>query len=150
MPYVKVTCKSLIKKGFQGTPQTVGEHILKKRLEAGLTQKDVAALFGVDCFTILNWEKGHIQTIPATRMSAVIQFLGYNPEPKPDTVGGQLRWKRRLLGWTTKDAAHHNSVDQSTWEAWEKAVGWPRYPRCKKQVTDFLTDADEFPSDRLM
>ena len=128
-----------ISKGFQGIPQTVGEHILKKRLENGLTQAELAGLLGVDVATVLNWEKGHITTIPALRMPALIQFLGYNPEPEPDSVGARLKWKRRSVGWTIDEAARRNSVDSSTWEAWEQKASWPKYPRYKELLGEFLS-----------
>lgn len=86
----------------------------------------------------MNWETGYVRTIPAARMPAVIEYLGFNPEPKPDQVGGQLRWKRRSLGWTTAEAARRNSVDQSTWEAWEKLEGWPKYPRHRELISELL------------
>lgn len=53
----------------------------------------------------MNWEMGHIKAISAARMPGVIAYLGYNPEPRPDAVGEQLKWKRRSLGWTPREAA---------------------------------------------
>ena len=135
MPWTR---KVLISKGFVGIAKTVGEHILKKRLEAGLTQDELAAKFDVDSSTVLKWERGHVKTIPATRMPALINFLGYNPEIEPDTVGARLRWKRRSLGWTCVEAARRNCVDPSTWETWEKLNGWPAYPRFRDFLREFL------------
>lgn len=79
-------------------------------------------------------------------MPGVIAYLGYNPEPRPEAIGGQLRWKRRSLGWTTGEAARRNSVDQSTWEAWEQLAGWPKYPRFRAFLQEFL----ETPNDILV
>jgi DNA-binding XRE family transcriptional regulator len=117
---------------------TPGEHILRKRLEDGLTQEQLAALLGVDESTVLNWEKGHSKMIPAPQMPVLIQFLGYNPEIEPEAVGAHLRWKRRSLGWTIDEAARRNSVDSSTWGSWEKLVGWPAYPRYRDLLSEFL------------
>ena len=64
----------------------------------------------------MNWVLGRTKTIPARSM-VITAYLGYNPEPKPEGIGGQLRWKRRSLGWATLQAARRNSVNQSTWEA---------------------------------
>ncbi|MES2188700.1 MAG: hypothetical protein V4454_01150 [Pseudomonadota bacterium] len=121
----------------------MGEHILKKRLEDGLTRKVLATHFQVDEFTIMNWELGRTKTIPVAFMPEITEYLGYNPEFKPETVGEQLRWKRRSLGWTTAEAARRNSVDQSTWEAWEKLDVWPRYPRFRDFLLDFLESPNE-------
>jgi transcriptional regulator with XRE-family HTH domain len=138
LPYVPYTRKALISKAFNGAPQTIGQHILKKRLEDGLLQRELAERLGVDPYTVMNWEKGRIATIPATRMPGVVAYLGWNPEPKADTIGGQLRWKRRSLGWTTAEAARRNSVDVSTWQGWEQLADWPRYPRFKRFLQGFL------------
>lgn len=135
MPYTR---KVLISKGFKGEPQTAGQHILKKRLADGLSQRELGERFGVDAYTVMNWEKGHIKTIPARRMPAVIAYLGLNPEPVPGAVGGQLKWKRRSLGWTTAEAARRNSVDVSTWQTWEQLEDWPRHPRFRPFLEAFL------------
>lgn len=136
----------LIHKGFNGVPKTVGEHIQKKRLADGLTQRELGNLFGVDGYTIMNWEKGRTKAVPARLMPILIAYLGYNPEPEPETVGARLRWKRRSLGWSTAEAARRNSVDQSTWEAWERLDRWPAYPRFK----DFLKGFLDLSADQLM
>lgn len=85
-----------------------------------------------------------MRTIPAVRMPAVIQFLGYNPEPEPEPVGARLRWKRRSLGWTIYEAARRNSVDPSTWETWEKRIEWPVYPKFR-----FLREFMDAPAYQL-
>lgn len=92
----------------------------------------------MDEYTLMNWELGRTETIPARSMPAIIAYLGYNPEPRPTQVGAQLRRKRRSLGWTTGEAARGNSVDQSTWETWEKLDRWPAYPRYRKLLEEFL------------
>ncbi len=107
-------------------------------MEDGLTRKELGQRLGVDEFTVMNWELGRTKTVPAGRMPQVIGYLGYNPEPKPEAVGAQLRWKRRSLGWTTEEAARRHSVDQGTWEAWEKLEGWPAYPRHRALLDQFL------------
>lgn len=121
----------------------MGEHVLKKRLEDGLTQRELGMRFGVDGYTVMNWEKGRTQTVPVAFVPAVIEYLGYNPVPQPESVGGQLRWKRRSLGWTTAEAARRNSVDKSTWEAWEKLERWPAYPRFREFLEEFLRSPAE-------
>lgn len=127
-------------------PKTVGEHILKKRLSDGISQAALAKSFGIDPVTLLHWEKGQTAIIPALKLPVVIQFLGYNPEPEPETVGRRLRWKRRSLGWSIREAADKNSVDSSTWEAWERMASWPKYPRFR----DFLAEFLDLPNEKLL
>lgn len=131
--------KVLIRKEFQGEPETVGEHILRKRRRDGLTQAQVGERLGTDLWTVGNWEKGRTKVVPTKMMPAIIAYLGYNPEPKPESIGGQLRWKRRSLGWTTWEAARRYSVDPSSWEVWEKQEDWPAYSRHCELLRRFLS-----------
>lgn len=75
MPFVRVCLNSLRKKPFDFEPQTLGEQIQRRRLELGLSQKEVGEVLGVTSFTVLNWEKG--KTMPHKNvMQKVWQFLG--------------------------------------------------------------------------
>ncbi|MDE2310785.1 MAG: helix-turn-helix transcriptional regulator [Betaproteobacteria bacterium] len=73
-----MSLKSLRKKPFDFEPQTLGEHIKKKRLGMGLTQKEVGEVLGVTSFTVLNWEKGKTEPLPQF-VQRIILFLGYDP-----------------------------------------------------------------------
>jgi len=139
---VPYTRKVLIHNGTRtkpaAKPTIVGEHILRKRQTDGLDRKQLSERFRVSEWTLMNWELGRTSTIPARSMPGICSYLEFNPEPKPEGVGPQLRWKRRALGWTTKEAARRNSVDQSTWEAWEALDTWPRYPRFAELLREFI------------
>ena len=57
---------------------TLGDHIRKKRLNLGLTQREAAHLIGVEQCSVYNWEKRGMN--PAQRVqTAIIDFLGYDP-----------------------------------------------------------------------
>lgn len=45
-------------KGYILAPETVGEHIRKRRLDLGLLQIEVAQIIGVTESTVGNWEHG--------------------------------------------------------------------------------------------
>ena len=56
-------------------PFTVGDHLLWRRLELGLLQRQAAARLGVNKWTLVNWEKG--VTRPAIRfVPRIDEFLG--------------------------------------------------------------------------
>lgn len=91
----------------------VGHHLLKRRLELGLRQKDAARRLGVHPGGLENWEYG--RTAPADRfMPAVIRFLGYNPSPAPKTLGEHVAYARIARGWSRKRLATVALVDEAT------------------------------------
>lgn len=48
-------------KGYPAKPKTIGEKLIKKRMDMGLFQKDVAKIIGVSTDTITYWEKGRTE-----------------------------------------------------------------------------------------
>lgn len=114
-----VTLKCLKPKESDFDPQTLGEHIRKKRLELGLSQRQAANRLGINNWTILNWEKDHTKP-PIESMPGILQFLGYDPFPEPQSLPERLLRKRRQMGWSIREAALRLGVDPSTWQAWEQ------------------------------
>ena len=55
-------------------------------------------------------------------MPAILQFLGYDPYPKPKTLPERMLAKRRAMGWSIKEAARQLGVDEGTWGAWERGT----------------------------
>ena len=114
-----LTLKALKPKETDCTPVLLGEHIKKRRLELGLTQKEAGKHLGVTSFTVTNWEHG-LRKPAIQHLPAICQFLGYDPEPPtPSTFAEWLVAKRRQFGWTQRVAAKKLGVDPSTWSAWE-------------------------------
>jgi transcriptional regulator with XRE-family HTH domain len=108
----------LRKKPFDFEPQTLGERIKKRRLELGLSQKEAGTMLKVTSFTVLNWEKCRTAP-PVVSIPALLQFLGYDPFPKPQTIPEHLIALRRSKGWSLRDAAQEFGVDEGTWRDWE-------------------------------
>ena len=96
---------------YQKHPATIGEHILKRRCEQELFQKDVGRQIGVSAWTIMNWEKSKaepgIQYYPA-----IFAFLGYDPFPEPKTLGEKIITWRRQNGITRKNLARQLGIDE--------------------------------------
>ena len=84
----------------------------------GLTQKQAASALGVNPWTVLNWEAGRFEP-PIRSMPAILDFLGYDPFPRPSTVGERLLRVRRQHGWSTSEAGRQLGVDRATWQDWE-------------------------------
>lgn len=100
-------------------PQTLGQHLKKQRLMLSLLQTEVAAQIDVTVDTLRNWEKGRTQPVVA-QMPGILNFLGYDPTPQPETVAERLRAKRRAMGWSIRQAASALGVDPGTWGDWER------------------------------
>ena len=97
----------------------MGEHIRKRRLEMTLTQTQAAERIGVNPWTILKWEKGRSEP-PIKSVPGLLQFLGYDPLPEPQTLPERLLAKRRAMGWSIREAARKFGVDPGTWRDWEQ------------------------------
>lgn len=107
----------LIKK-YPERPQTIGGHIRRRRLDLGLLQKEVAKKIGVHFETLKNWERGVGQPL-VRHMPRIAKFLGYDPEPIPETFPSQVVYVRRRLGYTQDEFAKVLHVDQVTIWHWE-------------------------------
>lgn len=113
-----ITLKALKRKKTNFVLKTIGDHVRKRRLELGLSQKAVARLLRVTEFTVINWEK-HGLIPPTTTMGRVIKFLGYDPLPIGETVADRLRASRRQMGWSQKQLGNALGVDPCTVQGWE-------------------------------
>ena len=108
-------------KPYPKHPKTIGEHLLKKRLENGLFQKDVAKSIRVAIYTIIGWEKG--SSMPEVRYyPAIFEFLGYDPFPEPKTLGEKIVAWRRRNGITRKALAKQLGIDEAALEKREKDI----------------------------
>lgn len=59
-------------------PKTLGEHIFRKRVDEGLTQKQLAARWGIWRATLCSWEANFYE--PEGRKRAkVVEWLGFDP-----------------------------------------------------------------------
>jgi transcriptional regulator with XRE-family HTH domain len=66
----------------------VGEHLLKRRRDLGLTQVQVAEALGVNVGTITTWEQNR-QEPSGGHLAGIVTFLGY------DSRAGSPRITRR-------------------------------------------------------
>lgn len=118
MQPVPLRLKGLRRREVDFEPQTLGDHIRKRRLVLKLGKKQAAARLGVTGATVGHWETG--QTFPSVRgIAAVLRFLGYNPFPEPAGIPERLLAKRRATGWSIREAAAELGVDPTTWGEWE-------------------------------
>lgn len=113
-------------KPWPENPKTLGEHLLKRRKEAGKKQVEVAQELAIDEATYLHWEKD--QTAPgAEHFPKIFGFLGYDPLPPPTTLGQQIARQRLRLGLSLDVAAASIGVDSGSMSRWERDLQHPKY-----------------------
>ena len=110
---VRVVRRCAIPKPTIPLPQTLGQHLKQHRDKCKLRQKDVAAILGVGHFTYMTWEKDQKSPFPRSYPN-IIEWLGYNPLPEPQTEGAQLRRARISIGLTSGQMAAMLGIDQGT------------------------------------
>ena len=62
-------------------------------------------------------------------MGRVINFLGYDPAPEPETLGQQIGAKRRELGLNLEMAARLIGIDEGTLRRYERGEWTPKGDR---------------------
>ena len=65
-------------KGYPENPQTLGQHLKKRRMDEGLTPFEMSLELGVYDTTIYKWEEGVTNPSPENSKK-IIAYLGYDP-----------------------------------------------------------------------
>jgi hypothetical protein len=61
---------------------------------------------GVSTSTVVNWETDKTEPV-ASQFGSVIEFLGYDPMPEPQTLAERVEAKQRGLGVGLAQIARH-------------------------------------------
>ena len=118
LPFGPKVLKTLKPRSWILLPRTLGEHLKKRRHESGLFQRDLRIRFNLEKETYANWEKD--RRSPAMKhWPGIIDFLGYDPNPEPRTLGEQLLAYRRRHRLSRVALARHLCVDGTTLWRWE-------------------------------
>ncbi|MDR3526087.1 MAG: ATP-binding protein [Rhizomicrobium sp.] len=124
-PHTPLTLTYPRPKPYAEKPKTLGEHLLKRRLQLGLTQPQAAIGLLIKPDTLLLWEKG--RAYPTARyFPAIFRFLGYDPLPVPATLAERITRQRLRLGLSIKASAKLLEVDEGTLSHWERGDWKPR------------------------
>ncbi len=116
--------------------KTIGDHLRKRRMDLGLSQREVAERFGVDECTVYNWEAQ--RTAPEIRfMPRIIEFLGYAPYDPTVPLSKRLLSCRTRLGLSQKKMAKMLGTDpKAIWE-WETERRFPS-GKSEQKIRRFL------------
>ena len=98
-------------------PQTLGEHLRRRRIDRGLLQREVGVQIGVSSETICGWELG--RTDPDIRyLPAIHRFLRFCPFDPTWSFGERLRAAREAKGLSRREVAILLRLDPGTiWRA---------------------------------
>jgi transcriptional regulator with XRE-family HTH domain len=134
--HVRLSARKPKSEAYPAVLSTYGDHIRAKRLDAGLTQKQVAEEIGVDETSVFNWESNRVE--PAVRLIPnIIRFLGYCPYTPAPPLTGWLKLIRRSLGYSQRKLAARLKIDGGTWRRWEAGIRQPA-PVYLGQIRAFL------------
>ncbi|MCX6168631.1 MAG: helix-turn-helix transcriptional regulator [Ignavibacteriales bacterium] len=138
LPICQITLKAQKPSNIPQNPQTIGEHIRKRRLEQSLFQSDVARIIGVEETSIYNWESN--RSNPSVKyIPTIIKFLGYVPDIFPHTtLGEKLIYYREIHGLSQKKLAMKLGVDQTTLRRWERNISKPSKKLLKRHSNFFV------------
>ena len=96
----------------------LGDHVRRRRLDLGLSQREVARRIGVRRESVQQWELGDFQPTVSC-LPEVIQFLGYDPRPEPTSWPEWLVWYRVGRGLSQIAMAGKLDVASRTLGLWE-------------------------------
>jgi len=135
--YFSLSAKRPLNSAYPKKLVTLGDHIRKRRLDLGLTQKEVGSRLGVTESAVWNWESGssraHFRFYPKVR-----EFLTYElPLPKPLTLGERIKQYRYLKGISQKELAGQIGIDPTTLSRLERNRG-RCFPSVLRKVAAFL------------
>ena len=132
--------KSLRKKplNYPKDPQTIGRLILKRRMDLGLSQPQVAKIIGVSTNTITYWETGKSE--PSVKyLPKIINFLQKIPFNLPSTVIEELKYRRLINGLSQKNLSKELKEDAKAIRMWELGKRRPTLKTCNRLKKKMLS-----------
>ena len=119
---------------YPTNPNTIGEHLRKRRYDLELTQAQVAKIIGVTEDSITYWENE--RSIPQVQFyGKIIQFLGCNPfEFEIKTLGDKIKQYRYFNGLSLKALGNKLGIDPATLASWEDNRSEPKGRKIKKLI----------------
>lgn len=100
--------------GYPTELKHMGDCIRKRRMDLGLSRKELARELGTNGWTVKHWEEHLKLRVELRFMPRIIAFLGYNPLPTGRTRGKTIIRERVTRGWSRKRLAEESGVDEAT------------------------------------
>ena len=109
-------------------PESFGEHLRYTRAKRGLSQRQAAPMLGISLDALKDWEMDRALPL-ARQFPRVVEFIGYDPLPAPQTIGEAWKRKRFWLGLTAEEMCQHLGVSRRMWRERER----DQTPCCSRQ-----------------
>ena len=122
---------------YPAEPRTMGERLLKRRLDLGFSQREVTEILGASVRTLTAWEKSR-QESGKRYLPGILDFLGCDPRPTPETFGGRVRAARKAEGLSEEALAHRLGLQPGTVTAWEGGEIRRPHPQTRKAFERWL------------
>ena len=119
------------------TPVTLGQHILRRRRELGLTQGEQAQLLDVNWGALSGWERD-LRLPKPVHWDKLSEFLEFDvsalvsriedavvKDTGPNSLGSHIRMRRNEMGLTVEEFASLAGVTRYTITNWERRKSWP-------------------------
>jgi transcriptional regulator with XRE-family HTH domain len=125
LPFCRVTLKGAWQPAaYPKQLNHIGDHIRRRRLDLGLTQREAAKQMGVKFGALKLWERGRFDPTVSS-LPRVAEFLGYEPKPKPSSFAQRLSWHRQVRGLSQAAMARQLGVNPRTLSRWESGEREP-------------------------
>ncbi|MEK7288226.1 MAG: helix-turn-helix transcriptional regulator [Elusimicrobiota bacterium] len=120
------------------SPITLGDHLLKRRLNLGISITEASRRIGTDRTTLGDWEANCHQPDPKF-LPKIYQFLGYCllPSSPPATLSKKLKLWRESQGLTQLELARLTKIDESSLARWERGQTRP-YQKSLEKIQGFF------------
>lgn len=106
-----------------------------------MQQKQVAIRLGASTASVEDWEVN--QSFPTNKyIPRILDFLGYDPFPAPQTWAEKLLHFRRVLGVTREAFARQLGIDTTTLWRWESSKREPT-GKLAKRVEGSLAEIEK-------
>ncbi len=127
---------------YPTSPNTLGDHLRKVRLDRRLSQPEVAKMLKVTTDTVTGWELNR-HSPPMRLAKGIVRFLGYLPgQEKDNSIGKQLYFARLVLGHTQEQAAKKMGSDESNLRYIELNERKPK-PKTLKLIREYFVTANK-------
>ena len=140
MPFCHFTLTAPKPSNIPQILKTWADHLLKRRLELKLLQREVAQILGVNETSVYDWEKH--RTDPMVHLiPRITQFLGYTPPLFiGQTTGQKIIAYRHIRGMSQRALAITLKVDPATLGRWERDESFPT-EKLKTRLEPFFRES---------